>query len=70
MTKTLYILRGLPGTGKSTLAQLMRGCVAIAADEYFRFQSFQSLLPWLLSGFPKPVKVQDSKKKLPGSTSI
>lgn len=160
--RTLYIIRGLPGSGKSTLASLIKGVVAIAADDYpdlyrdgiyqqamageshawcrqrvamamnndeiialhntssndweihpylelakrhdysvafvhcegvflpnggttasihgvptdriqkmrDRFQSFQSLLPWLVSGFPKPDKIQDSARKPPGSALI
>lgn len=34
MAKTLYIMRGLPGTGKSTRASLMNAVVC-SADDYF-----------------------------------
>lgn len=44
MDKTLIILRGLPGSGKTTLADFLlskissgksRECIAVAADDYF-----------------------------------
>jgi predicted kinase len=34
MSKTLFLLRGLPGSGKSTLSKLLGG-VHIEADQYF-----------------------------------
>ena len=35
MTKTLFIVRGLPGSGKSTLGYLLAGDNSFAADDYF-----------------------------------
>ena len=35
MTKTLFIVRGLPGSGKSTLGYLLAGNDSFAADDYF-----------------------------------
>ena len=32
---TLYIIRGLPGTGKSTLGKTLAGIYSFAADDYF-----------------------------------
>lgn len=32
---TLYIIRGLPGTGKSTLGKTLAGSFSFAADDYF-----------------------------------
>jgi predicted kinase len=34
MTKTLYIVRGVPGSGKSTFAKSL-GCPVFEADQYF-----------------------------------
>jgi|AntRauTorcE11897_2_1112592.scaffolds.fasta_scaffold82925_2 predicted kinase len=33
--KTLYILRGLPGSGKTTLANIIAELYNVAADDYF-----------------------------------
>lgn len=35
MSKTLYILRGLPGAGKSTLGKLLADFRCFAADDFF-----------------------------------
>lgn len=35
MTKTLYIIRGLPGSGKTTLGKTIAGTYCYAADDYF-----------------------------------
>jgi predicted kinase len=35
LTKTLYIIRGLPGAGKSTLGSKIAGDLAFAADDFF-----------------------------------
>lgn len=33
--RTLYIIRGIPGTGKTTLAKHLSGDIIAAADDYF-----------------------------------
>lgn len=33
--KNLYIIRGLPGAGKSTLGDSIAGCYCFAADDFF-----------------------------------
>jgi len=45
---TLYIIRGLPGTGKSTLGKTLSGGQAFAADDYFMVDGEYRFDPSLL----------------------
>ena len=38
--KTLYIIRGLPGSGKTTLARQLAGANVCEADEFFTDESY------------------------------
>lgn len=39
--KTLYIIRGLPGSGKTTLARQLAGANVCEADEFFTDESYE-----------------------------
>lgn len=39
--KTLYVIRGLPGSGKTTLARQLAGSNVCEADEFFTDESYE-----------------------------
>lgn len=47
-TKHLFILRGIPGSGKSTIAELIARYTNVAADDYFDIFNSKNFDPKLL----------------------